>query len=248
MPDTWQRSRSSYREWEPVIRHRIHFIVLTAACLPLIASSALAETTVHDAAADWSNTQNPNGVWTYTGNNGAILSTNQPDWDPAGAFFSGQRAWSNAILPEPDHVPMWFRSEDASALDAPGLGMHGSEGAIDAWVGIVWRSPVDGTATLRGGVWQALKTTIGAYGGNHRNRNSDWRLRHNHFILASGNVSGTDSHTSASPQTFAAQAAVPSLENVPVAAGDEIVLEFISPTSYASFIGIELVITTTTSD
>ena len=104
---------------------------------------------------------------------------------------------------------------------------------------------VNGTAAISGGVWQALKTEIGAYGGTHRNRNSDWRLRHNKLVLATGNVSGTDSYSSSSPFTFEAGTTVDSLQAIKVAIGDELVLEFISPTSFACFIGVDLVITTT---
>lgn len=204
-----------------------------------------AATVVYDVAADWSDEQNPNGVWTYTGNNGAVLSVSLEEWDPHGSIFSGQRGWANATLPEPNHVPMWFKASEPSLLDVPGVGVHGSEGSIDAWVGIVWRSPVDGSVSIGGGVWQAWKSEIGVFGGNHRNRNSDWRLRHNNTVLASGNVSGTDAYSSASPFTLVAGTTGGSLNEIRVATGDEIVLEFISPTSYATFIGIDLVITAT---
>ncbi len=201
-----------------------------------------AETTVYDIAADWSDEKNPNGPWTYTGNNGAVLKTNLEEWDPGGDFFLSQRAWANATLPDPNHVPMWFKSAEPSSLDAPAVGMHGSEGSIDAWVGVVWRSPADGIASISGGVWQALKSETGAYGGNHRIRNSDWRLRHNSTVLAFGNVSGIDAYTSASPFLLVAGTDGGSLNDIDVAHGDEVVLEFISPTSYACFIGLDFVI------
>lgn len=202
-------------------------------------------TTIYNANADWSDDQNPNGVWTYTGDSGAVLTTNQADWDPARTFFSGQQwAWADSTLPNPGHVPMWFKQSGASALDVPGVGMHGSEGSTVAWVGIVWRSPINGHIDVDGGVWHAFKAVDG-FGSDHRIRNSDWRLRHNSTVLASGNVSGTDAFSSSSPFTFALGAGGNSLSNIAVAAGDEVVLEFISPTSFATFIGIELTITAT---
>lgn len=225
--------------------NKIHLCFTIAFFSFVCLGEGLAATTEYDVSADWSDEQNPNGVWTYTGNNGAVLTVNQPDWDVRGFFFSGQRAWANAILPEPNHVPMWFKASGPSALDVPGVGGHGSEGSIDAWVGVVWRSPVDGTVSITGGVWQALKAEIGAFGGTHRNRNSDWRLRHNTTILAYGNVSGIDQYTSRLPFSFSAGTAGGSLDGIRVATGDEIVLEFISPTTFAPFIGIDLVITAT---
>ena len=202
-------------------------------------------TVEYDVAVDWSDEQNPNGVWTYTGNNGVVLSTNLEEWDPEGYVFTGQRAWANATLPSPNHVPMWFKASDPSLVDVPAIGMHGSEGSIDAWVGVVWRSPLDGIVSIAGGVWQAWKSEVGVFGGNHRNRNSDWRLRHNNTILASGNVSGTDAYSSAHPFALVAGTDGGSLNDISVATDDEIVLEFISPTSYATIIGINFVITAT---
>lgn len=229
-------------------RSRIPAILMVASLSLNYIQPAFAETVVHDIAADWSDERNPNGAWTYTGNNGAVLTEIQVDWDRKAEFLTEQRAWANAILAKPNHVPMWFKASQPSGLDVPGVGMHGSEGTIDAWVGVVWTSPVDGAVAISGGVWQALKTTFGPYGGNHQIRNSDWRLRHNNFVIAAGNVSGTDTYSSASPFTFDAGASIDSLQAIEIATGDELALEFMSPTSYACFIGIDLVISATTTD
>ncbi len=197
----------------------------------------------YDVADDWSDIQNPNGVWTYAGDSGALLTINQTDWDPGNIFFSSQQqAWADAIFPTPGHVPMWFRTSGPSALDVTGVGMHGSEGGNVAWVGVVWTSPTDGTINIDGGVWHAFKA-IDSFGSDHRVRNSDWRLRLNNTVLASGNVSGTDGFSSASPFAFSAGSNGTSLSDIPIVAGDDLVLEFISPTSFATFIGIDFVVT-----
>jgi hypothetical protein len=206
-------------------------------------STSVVNQTRYDVADDWSDIQNPNGVWTYTGDSGTLLTINQTDWDPGNSFFSvQQQAWADAIFPTPGHVPMWFRTLGPSALDVTGVGMHGSEGGNVAWVGVVWTSPTDGTINIDGGVWHALKA-IDPFGSDHRDRNSDWRLRHNNTVLASGNVSGTDGFSSASPFTFSAGSNGTSLSDIPVVAGDDLVLEFISPTSFATFIGIDFAVT-----
>lgn len=219
-------------------------LLLTIVCLvPFLSSNCDAESVVYDVAANWSDTQNPNGVWTYTGNDGVILTANQADWDPGAVFFSGQRAWADSTLPKPGQVPMWLKSSEPSALDLPGVGMHGSEGTEVAWVGIVWCSPVTGKISITGGVWQALNTEDDGLRGNHRVRNSDWRLRLNNTTLASGNISGTDGYSSVFPFTFSSGAGERQLSGIRVTAGDTVVLEFISPTSFSTFNGIELVIT-----
>jgi len=206
-------------------------------------STSAVNQTRYDVADDWSDAQNPSGVWTYTGDSGALLTINQPDWDPGNVFYSVQQpAWADASFQASGHVPMWFRSLGPSVLDVTGVGMHGSQGSNIAWVGVVWTSPTDGTITIDGGVWHALKAMV-PLGGDHRDRNSDWRLRHNNTVLASGNVSGTDGFSSASPFTFSAGSNGTSLSDIPVVAGDDLVLEFISPTSFATFIGIDFVVT-----
>jgi len=219
---------------------------LQVLCLSLIhAETGIASPVVYDLVADWSDERNPNGVWTYTGNNGVVLTTSLKEWDPRGFMFSGQRAWANAVLPKLNHVPMWFKATEPSIIDVPGVGVHGSEGSTDAWVGLTWRSPVNATISISGGVWQAWKSEAGVFGGNHRNRNSDWRLRMNNTVLASGNVSGTDAYSSSSPFALVDGASSRSLNNISVSMGDVVVLEFISPTSYATFVGVDLVITAT---
>lgn len=39
-----------------------------------------------DLAADWSDTSNPNGVWSYNKAPGQPLTTHQADWNPARNF------------------------------------------------------------------------------------------------------------------------------------------------------------------
>jgi hypothetical protein len=201
-------------------------------------------TFVYDVAADWSDEENPSGLWSYFGDNYELLTINQTSWDAAGTIANtSQRAWADATLPNPGHVPMWMKSSGPSTLDMPGVGMHGSEGSNSSWVAVMWTCPANGTVNISGGVWQALKTVNDGLGGNHQNRNSDWRLRLNGTILASGNVSGTDSYSSANPFTFTEGAGGSSLEDIVVQQGDLLFLEFISPTSFATFNGIDLVIT-----
>ncbi len=197
--------------------------------IAVMCTNVFAGTTVYDATADWSDTQNPNEVWTYTGNGLSPLTTNQQNW---GGFGIGN-AWAASTFPNPGHVPMWFKGGLTS-----GVGMHGSEGFTNAWVGIIWKSPMSGTISIDGSILQLLTGADGV-GGDHFVRNSNWRLRLNGTVLASGNVSG------AAPFDALSSGAIVPLTNINVSNGDNIVLEFISPTSFATFNGIDLVITLT---
>ncbi len=211
------------------------------------AQSAFGVPVQFDLATDWSDVQNPNGAWTYTGNSGAVLLTNQTDWDTGSTFFgSPQRAWADAQFPAAGHVPMWFqRTSDATTLDIAvgGVGMHGSEGSTTAFVGVSWTSDFNGLVDVTGGVWQALKVTDDGVGGNHQIRNSDWRVTLNGVVLTSGNVSGVDAFTSLSPfDLLTGSGGAAALTNISVFATDVITLEFISPSSFATFVGTNLTI------
>ena len=220
---------------------------LVALILTMIAPHAYGVPIISDLATDWSDTQNPNGAWTYTGNSGALLGTNQTDWDPSATIFgSPQKAWADSTFSAAGHVHVWFqRTSDSTQLDIAlgGVGMHGSEGSTIAWVGVSWTSSINGTADITGGVWQALKVTNDGVGGNHQNRNSDWRITLNGSVLTGGNVSGLDSFTSLSPfDLLSGSGGASALTSLAISANDIITLEFISPTSFATFIGTDFTI------
>jgi len=220
---------------------------LAALILAAIAPHAFGTPIISDLATDWSDTQNPNGVWTYTGNSGAVLATNQADWDTSSVMFgSPQKAWADATFFAAGHVPTWFqRTSDSTQLDIAvgGVGMHGSEGSTIAFVGVSWTSTTDGTADITGGVWQALKVTQDGVGGNHQSRNSDWRITLNGVVLTGGNVSGIDAFTSLSPfDLLSGSGGAAALTNLAISVNDVLTLEFISPSSFATFNGINLTI------
>jgi hypothetical protein len=213
----------------------------------LLTVSTLSNAVTYDLTADWSDVVNPNSVWSYNGNDGTPLTTNIADWDPTNVFFgSAQPAWAANTFNGSGHVPMWFkRTSDVTTLDIPVgvVGMHGSEGGIVAQVGVSWTSPINGTADITGGIWQAIKEVDGV-GGNHANRNSDWRIRINDTVLTSGNLSGSDSFTSSSPfDLLTGSGGAAAITDLSVSMGDIIALEFISPTSFATFNGVDLTIT-----
>ena len=101
---------------------------LAAALLGSVLAVQGARAAVWDLAADWSDVNNPNGVWTLIDETGSPFATNVADWDPtAGIFGSAQPAWADAPFPNAGHVPMFFkRSSDASILDVPvgRVGLH----------------------------------------------------------------------------------------------------------------------------
>ncbi len=152
----WYRlciSTCTTENWERSMRSH-HLVGLV---LAMIAPHAYGVPIIFDLAADWSDTQNPNGAWTYTGNSGALLGTNQTDWDPTPTIFgSPQKAWADAAFADAAHVPMWFqRTSDSTQLDI----------ALGAWactVPKVLRS--HGSASLGPAAATALRTSWEASG------------------------------------------------------------------------------------
>jgi hypothetical protein len=202
---------------------------------PCVASSSSAAV-VFDLAADWSDSTNPNGPWSYNDVNGRPLTKNIPDTDLSNEHFAGpQPAW---ILQEhgPGGVPMAFKSRGVTAgtfwnLDAPAgrVGMHGQP----LFAGITWTSPVSGETTISGGVWK-MRKNIG--------RVIDWHLTVNGVIVTGGTLSESDPYTSTNPFNFAAGFGGPSVLNLYVTAGDIIGIEAGFPVEpfHSDFVGVDL--------
>lgn len=191
---------------------------------------------VHDLAADFSNSSNPNGVWRYDAVPGSPFATNLPDWDPPGGpaleiFGSPQPAWASAPFQASGHVPMIFKREsDASILDVPigRVGLHNINPASRP-TSVVWTSPANFSVDIDGGVWQALN------GFGHQGRSAAWALLLNGVVLDSGTVAAGDGTSSGTPESFSESA-------VAVSVGDTLTLRFASA-SVGTFVGLDFTIT-----
>lgn len=114
--------------------------ILLATVLSLCSLQLHAET--WDLADDWSDSLNPNGVWSYNKSPGLPLTTHWDDWDPSSGccFASPQPAWAATQWPNVAHVPMWMKvvSETTAdtVTDTPDFPigrviMHGVDGLDD---------------------------------------------------------------------------------------------------------------------
>lgn len=237
-------------------------VIVLAAVLAVLASTAArvtAETIVYDLAGDWSDTNNPNGRWSY---NSAPAQANAPaqaitqhwdDYDPqSNLFINPQPAWSwtqNIPGGWGEHVPFWAKIISPTAdnpasynLDLPigVVGMHGSTHYNDriGIANVTWTSPIDGTATISGGVWLARKT---------EGRDMNWRILANGTSMTDGTLLHTDSYTSASPFNFSLGSGGMSALTIPVFSGEVITLELFkaltSQDNYGEFVGVNLTIT-----
>ena len=105
-----------------------------------IASSANAQ--VYNLAADWSDVNNPNGVWRLFEAPGQLFTINQPDWNSNG---SNQRAWADQPFQQTAHVPVWMKVSTASDIfiDTGTVLMHGAESGRTGteFSSVTWISP-----------------------------------------------------------------------------------------------------------
>ena len=137
-----------------------------------------------DLTEDWSDSINPNGVWSYNDAAGNPIITHVDNW--VGMHGAGQPAWA----PSNDDVPGWAKinGDVSSWADLP-------IGCIDTHnpSSLTWTSPRNDTILISGGLWV----------GPDRDRTVDWSIQHNSLTLTSSiEPINHDSGSSDSPVPF----------------------------------------------
>jgi hypothetical protein len=213
----------------------------------------------YDLKADWSDTQNPNGPWSFRQGTALLPAIN---WFQQ-TFCSNNGGWSGptggwALTQDgTGRIPLFIKSRGNEtptvcggtferdwqtgdvimhSYDPSSGGGNGGEGSV------VWTSPFDGLITITGNIWHTRN--IG--------RSNDWFVRHEYFnnnpasVIAQGTVASGGTDSRANPRTFTSGAAVPSdLVNRFVAKGDQIrLLVQRTSGSVGDFAGINMSIST----
>jgi hypothetical protein len=186
----------------------------------------------YDLKTDWSEVNNPNGVWQYRqgttvlphqSNIGGICCT--PSDGIAGGWAPGQVA--NNFL------PFWVQA----TADTPGYltgdvivhSSSSSNGDANGQANLTWTAPFAGTIDLAGGLWYAQWTT---------SRSNNFSLTLNATLLTSGTVSFTDSFDRSTPNSF-------TLTGLVVNAGDvvQLTVQRSAGFSFGTVAGVNLTIT-----
>src|SRR5580693_10225760 len=159
--------------------------LLAAAVVFSLAVSPSFAGIVYDLGSDWSNSSNPNGVWTYQG--GSVpLPSNVSNW----AGFAGQNAWAPSATTPPGFLPAWMQVSSAllsTVTNGTAVGNIVTH-TYDSFNGapgygptnVIWTAPSAGVANISGFLWQARSLA---------GRNQQWTL----FI--NGVSTATDSFT-----------------------------------------------------
>jgi len=166
--------------------HRAFAIVLVAV---VSTCGGIAEAELYDLSADWSDTENPNGVWTYLKNGGVATNSTLRSGDP---FSSpGQPMWSTGS----GGYFGWSKSNGTNEIDwdlevGDVYGHTLGTLYVKQPLQIQWTSPLAGTAEVSGGVW-AIRDI--------RSRENYWSLSLNGSILADGHVGRGDPYSRSNP-------------------------------------------------
>ncbi|MCC6358497.1 MAG: hypothetical protein IT450_07135, partial [Phycisphaerales bacterium] len=154
-------------------KHTLFGLLLFA--LPKLAA-AQSQGTVYDLSADWSDTQNPFGVWSLKKSETALFTINQPDF-----FGPGLPAWADDPIPGTAHVPMWARWAAAPSWLNPGdIVMHCAESGRTGtdYTSVVWTAPDAGVAVISGALWTDTNPCC-------TGRQARWEIRKNDLVLSS---------------------------------------------------------------
>lgn len=182
-------------------------------------------------AAEWSDSNNPSGSWSYRQRSGALITTHLAAWLP-GDLGANQPAWTDAGS---GGVPGWARSTGSSSAggaphpeyDFP-VGKVMAHGPAEAW----WTSSASQRVTIAGGVWLL----------RHIGRDQRWYVKLNDAFLTSGTILSAETGVSSqAPRdlTSGTNSAALALDLQP---GD--ILKFgsapLAPNTIEDFVGFDL--------
>ena len=218
---------------------RVSFV--TAIVLLFAAAIGLpkAEAITYDLNADWSDSSNPNGVWSY--DEGTNLLPHQTNWDP-GDFTLAQPAWArSSLMTDHTFLPAWLKlsSTPLFALDLQigDVALHTTDVTNGVGSGpgnVTWTSPITGTVDLSGSVWEARD--IG--------RSNRWSLDINGTVVSQGDISAANSSRSSPFDLASGTGGTAALDNISVAVGEVIKLQFdeTSSDTFGDFVGVNFTV------
>ncbi len=192
-------------------------VIRATLLIALLTLPPIAEATVYNLSADWSDAANPTGPWSYRvgttllphNANWTIFPSPQPAYQPSNVSGNYLPAWYKATS-----VPAGFDNQVGDVIVHTNDNFNGNE-ALGA-ANVLFTVPAAGRYQISGGLWNANTSLVP---GDFAPRPQDWRLFVNNTLMASGTLSGLPGDaTRANPQTF-------NLANVLLNAGDTVRLD-----------------------
>jgi hypothetical protein len=205
---------------------------------------------IYDLAADWSDTANPNGPWSYNAAPGLPLTNHIADFDPTrSVFVSAQPAWAYTTWPNFEHIPHFLKivSNSVDPRDDLPIGrveVHDNDpsnspsGLGDLPAGISWTSPTAGQIVISGDMWEVQR---------YLGRTQDWTLSVNGVAISGGVLDYSSTVTSLTPLSLASGSGGAVALTRAVSAGDVVSLDWVrAPDNpYGTNMGVDLSISLT---
>lgn len=201
---------------------------------------------------DWSDTVNPNGVWSYNAAPGVPMTTHFSDYDPTRGFFtSAQPAWATATFPNFGHIPLFLKATSAQVnvnndLPIGKVALHNNDNAnsppqfADLAAGFSWTAPQAGKITISAGLWEVSRFL---------GRSEDWFLTLNGSTISQGTLTSLSTITSTTPLDISTGTGGSAALTQIVNTGAVISLQFLrhTGTSFGTTMGVEMSVTMATA-
>ena len=225
-------------------RTRCHltFVALASTLFLLSpAGTARADQFQYSLVNDFSNTQNPNGVWSYN-YNAAPISVYQ-------TFWWGEAGWGNLWIgdgciirgSQPTGTDPWGNPAGPSHDWQPGdVMMHALSmpyGGDTTFLNVTWTSPADGMIDISGRAWD---------GEILPDRDVAWSLMLNGQTIAQRSSVLGLYRSDAGAQFASNLVGNNSLTGIPVTQGEVLAFQVATDTYYGQFVGVQENITLTT--
>jgi hypothetical protein len=203
-----------------------------ALCVLVFAPIPSQAAIIGELAADWSDSSNPNGAWSYNNSNGAI-TTHQSDWPSAASEWDGQDAWAVTAIGQ-GHIVSWLKTD--RTLAAP-YDFQSGDVLTHSWDSA---NGATGTTNVSSVTWTAASPGIYDFSGNLWLARNIGRAVNATVIVDSGTVASVslfdgDSYSRAAPFQFASS-------GVSLSAGDKIELRFVTTSTNGEFVGVNLTV------
>jgi hypothetical protein len=178
---------------------RTHLAFL-AALAPLVLGSGPARAqSTHDLEADWSDVQNPNGVWSYCYGDTPI-PTNFSNWGANNGWGYGWGIDAWALSTGFSFPPAWFKVAEvppSTLYDMPigSVVVANNDGSTGH--DIFWTCPEAGFYSVHFEVWFAAGTDP-----IHEGRSANWYVHSKDVHLMTSHVGWNEGYTSSNPDTY----------------------------------------------
>ncbi len=226
----------------PLLGNPARVLALVALAWCTFAPHSARAATVYDLVNDWSDSNNPNGSWSYF--EGGNLLPHVSSWQGlSGDFSTAQPAWARFATGN-QNLPCFFKSSGIVGIPHDWLDgdvlCHTTDPANGVGSGgasVMWTSPSKGTATVSGAVWM----------GRDINRSNHWSIFKNGILLTGGDISSGDPYSHANPFTFSAgSGGAAAISNLSVNPNDQIALNLDRTSNSGDYVGIHFTVTLVT--